>query len=69
MLSWLFGSTVGLPVCYAVLIGIYLVCIAVLLTLVGVYWVGIGIRRVVVVVINFILSIGGNLHECFRKNT
>lgn len=69
MLSWLIGIAVGLPVCFAVLIGICFVCTAVLLTLVGVYWVGIGIGKIVVVVINFILSIGGNLNECFRKNT
>lgn len=69
MLSWLFGIAVGLPVCYAVLIGICFVCTAVLLALVGVYWYAITVRRVVGVVINFILSIGGSLYECFRKNT
>lgn len=69
MLSWLSGIPGGLAVSYVVLIGICLVCTAVLLTLVGVYWVGIGIGKIAVVVINFILSIGGNLHECFRKNT
>ena len=69
MLSWLFGIAVGLPVCYAVLIGICLVCTAVLLALVGVYWLGIGIRKIAVVVINFILSIGGDIYDGVKRHS